>query len=374
MADESSDFNELFEENARTAPQLDSRSYAHIGALLTEGNHEITQVQVAYETWGVLNEDRSNAILVCHALSGDSNCVSWWDRLVGPGKAIDTNRYFVICSNVLGGCQGTTGPNSPFPRAAGTAQEPSREVRFGSRFPLITIGDMVEVQARLVTHLGIDQLLAVAGGSMGGMQALEWSVRFPDRVRKVFCTASARAHSAMQIGFNETARQAILRDPEWHGGDYDWSNGPANGLAVARMIGHLTFLSESSFERKFSRRFQNKEATGPGLEAEFEVESYLNYQGNKFTNRFDAGSLVTLTKAIDHYELNSLRPATAEFVFVSYTSDWIYPSHQSAELHQLAQSEGKKSTHYDFDLAFGHDAFLLDGQKQGGPLRWLLEK
>ncbi|HLK13885.1 MAG TPA: homoserine O-acetyltransferase, partial [Fimbriimonadaceae bacterium] len=280
MTPDASDFGGLFLENQRTAPSAASRKYVEVGPLDCEAGGHLDVVTVAYETWGELNRDRSNAVLICHALSGDSHCIGWWDRLIGPGKAIDTERFFVIGTNSLGGCQGTTGPAS---RAADGRP-------FGARFPIVTVGDMVEVQARVLDQLGVETLELVAGGSMGGMQALEWTVRFPSRVRKAFVTASCAAHSAMQIGFNEGARQAIMRDPAWNGGDYD-PPGPVNGLAVARMLGHLTFLSEASFEHKFARRYQGKNQPDFHLGVEFEVESYLKHQGDKFTTRFDANSL-----------------------------------------------------------------------------------
>jgi len=351
-------FQGLFHENARTAPQQLKPLTCNIGSFLCENGQTIPGVEVAYETWGTLSEAKDNAILVCHALSGDSHCVGWWDKIVGPAKPIDTEKFFVIGQNVIGGCQGTTGPSS-----VAADHQP-----YGSRFPHISVGDMVEVQACLVLALGINKLWAVAGGSMGGMQAIEWAVRFPDRVAKVFATATAASHSPMQIGFNEAGRQAIMRDPAWMGGDYGEA-GPHGGLAVARMMAHLTFLSEASFEQKFGRRLQEPSDAKNTFGAEFEVESYLRHQGEKFTQRFDANSLLVLTKAIDVYECSSLKNATAEFLFASYSSDWLYPPHQSETLHQMALEAGCKSTHYAIDLPFGHDSFLLDGDLQGAALR-----
>jgi homoserine O-acetyltransferase len=231
---------------------------------------------------------------------------------------------------------------------------------------------MVDVQSRLLDHLGIERLGLVMGGSMGGMQALEWTVRYPARVAKAFITASCTAHSAMQIGFNEAARQAVMRDPAWERGQYT-GLGPENGLTVARMIGHLTFLSNASFEHKFARRLQGKDRPDYTLGVEYEVESYLKHQGEKFTTRFDANSLLYLTRAIDYYELKSLEAANAEFLFVSYTSDWLYPSKQSAELHSMAIEGGCKARYVDIDLPWGHDCFLLDGEFQGAELRKLIE-
>lgn len=352
----------LFQENERTAPSADERQFVDIGFLDCECGKRLESVTVAYETWGTLNEDSSNTILVCHALSGDSHAIGWWDRLIGPGKAIDTDRYFVIGTNALGGCQGTTGPASVSPDGK----------PYGSRFPMITVRDMVDAQAKLLDHLGIRQLLCVAGGSMGGMQALEWTVRYPDRVKKAFVTASCARHSPMQIAINEVGRQAILRDPNYQGGDYYDGQAPANGLSLARMIGHISFLSAEAFESKFSRRLQNKSEFSMDFGVEFEVESYLSYQGDKFTKRFDPNSLLHLTRAIDYYEWKGVESAKAEFLFVSYTSDWLYTSAQSAELFDMTTRAGKLAKYEEIDLPYGHDAFLLDGDRQGSLLRQFL--
>ncbi|HVT13498.1 MAG TPA: homoserine O-acetyltransferase [Fimbriimonadaceae bacterium] len=352
----------LFQENERTAPAPDERRYAQVGSLQCEAGGYLEEVTVAYETFGKLNAAADNAVLACHALSGDAHCIGWWERLIGPGKAIDTDRYFVIGTNALGGCQGTTGPASPAPDGR----------PYQTRFPSVTVGDMVEVQCRLLDQLGIERLLCVAGGSMGGMQALEWTVRKPGRVRSAFVTASAAAHSAMQIGFNEAARQAVMRDAKWNGGLYDPADPPNGGLAVARMIGHLSFLSEQAFAAKFGRRLQDKERLEYKLATEFQVESYLNYQGDKFTKRFDANSLLYLTKAIDNYELTSLAGSQSSYLFTSFTTDWLYPPHQSAELHEMALAAGRPSKYVNIDLPMGHDAFLLDGEVQGALVREFL--
>lgn len=354
----------LFQENERTAPEEADKQFIDLGPLQCEAGGHLASLTVAYQTWGKLNSEASNAILICHALTGDSNVVGWWDRLVGPGRPIDTNRYFVIGSNALGGCQGTTGPSSLSEGG----------VPFAVRFPVITVGDLVEVQAMLMDHLGISTLHMVAGGSMGGMQALEWSVRFPTRVKNVFITASCAAHTAMQIGFNEAARQAIMRDPRWQGGYYAPDEGPVGGLCVARMIGHLSFLSEAAFESKFARRYQDKSQPSFQLETEFQVESYLSYQGEKFTKRFDANSLLYLTRAIDYFEIKDLSAAQARFLFISFKSDWLYPSHQSEALFFMAQQAGLEAEYFDIDLPYGHDAFLLDGELQGAKVRAFLDR
>jgi homoserine O-acetyltransferase/O-succinyltransferase len=345
----------LFQENERTAPTADERQFASVGALDCEVGGFLPDVTVAYETWGNLNAAKDNAILICHALSGDAHAIGWWERMIGPDKPIDTNRFFVIGTNSLGGCQGTTGPASP--------AEDGKFYR--TRFPMVTVGDMVEVQARLMDHLGIETLLGVAGGSMGGMQALEWTVRKPGRVKKAFVTASCAAHNAMQIGFNEAARQAVMRDTRWQEGNYTEEEKPDGGLAVGRMIGHLSFLSEAAFDSKFGRRLQDRDRPQYHLSTDFQVESYLSYQGDKFAKRFDANSMLYLTKAIDYYQLNSFKGSSSEYLFVSFTSDWLYPTHQSRQLLEMAHAEGLKAEHREVDLPYGHDAFLLDGDIQG---------
>jgi homoserine O-acetyltransferase len=346
----------LFDDNARQAAVQEGRKSFEAGPLDCEGGKTIPGVTVAYDTWGQLNGAKENAILVCHALSGDSHAVGWWDRMVGPGRPIDTERYFVIGTNCLGGCQGTTGPSSPCPDDG----KP-----WGSRFPLVTIGDMVEVQRRLVRSLGVETLLGTCGGSMGGMQALEWSLRFPGSVRRVWMTGSCRAHSPMQIAFNEIGREAIMRDPKWRGGDYPLDDPPVDGLSVARMVGHLSYLSEASFVHKFARRYQDKSGPDWTLGTEFAVESYLSYQADKFTRRFDPNSYLALTRALDYFDRPSLAGSMSEYLFTSFTSDWLYPTHQSQELLRLAQEAGCKASHHEIDLPWGHDAFLLDADHQG---------
>lgn len=325
---------------------------------------------IAFETYGRLNAERSNAILICHALSGDAHVAGyhtgnpdekpgWWDDAVGPGKMFDTDRFFVICTNVLGGCQGSTGPSSPAPDG-----EP-----FGLRFPFVTIKDMVAAQVRLIDRLGIDKLFAVAGGSMGGMQALQWGVDFPDRMQNVLFLASTPRSSAQQIAFNETGRQAIYADPNWNNGDYYGGPKPSGGLAVARMMAHITYMSETSLERKFGRDLQRDEALGYKLvEPEFAVESYLAYQGRKFVERFDANSYLYITKAIDYFDISaeaeSLRGALARtkasFLVVSFSSDWLYPADQMKEVAGTLESLGRSVEYHHVDAPFGHDSFLVE--------------
>ena len=347
---------ELFTENERTAPHADQRNYIDVGELRTESGRVLPNVTVAYETFGALNAARDNAVLICHAVSGDSHVVGWWSKLVGPGKAIDTDKYFVIGNNLLGGCQGTTGPSS-----LAADGKP-----YGSRFPFITIGDMVEAQSRLVDALGVQELYCVAGGSTGGFLALDWSLR--GNVKKVFVTAGCARANAMQIGFHETARQAIMRDPNWNSGDYYGGDPPNGGLAVARMLGHLTYLSPESFEMKFGRRLQDKNAFDFTFQPEFQVESYLRHQGEGFTKRFDANTLLYFLRALDYYDLESLQGSSSKYLFACFTSDWFYPPEQSRELHEMAHKAGCKSTLVEADLPFGHDCFLLDGEIQARAL------
>lgn len=361
----------LFQENERLTPQADERQYVDIGRFRC-GRGPVT---VAYQTWGTLNAAKDNAVLVCHALTGDSNAAGWWDRIVGPGKAIDTERFFVICTNTLGGCRGTTGPSSTY--------EDGKP--WGSRFPEISIRDTVEAMRKALHALGIEKLYGAAGGSMGGMQILDWTVRHPNEIGKAWLTASCAAHNANQIGFNEAQRQAILRDPKYLVGDYSLDDPPAQGLAVSRMIAHLMFLSEAALEAKFGRRIQAKtdvsersdllegvEGTESGKRPQFQVESYLNYQGDKFTKRFDANSFVLLTRAMNAFCYESLEGSTTEYLFTSFISDRLYPPSQSEDLHRLAQAAGCKSDWVNIDLPYGHDAFLLDEAGQGAAAKRFL--
>ncbi|MBU1741929.1 MAG: homoserine O-acetyltransferase, partial [Proteobacteria bacterium] len=321
--------------------------------LVLESGAGLGQITLAYETYGRLDEDRSNAVLICHALSGDSHAAGyysgddakpgWWDIMVGPGKGIDTDRYFVVCSNVLGSCLGSTGPCSIDPRT----DEP-----YGLGFPVVTIGDMVEAQRALLDHLGVDRVLSVVGGSIGGMQALEWTVRFPEKVVSAIPLATTTRHSALAIAFNEVARQAIMADPDWNQGDYYRRSRPDHGLAVARMIGHITYLSDEAMRLKFGRRLQDKGDFSFNFDADFQVESYLRHQGQKFVERFDANSFLYITKAADYYDLErrwgggsaveAFSRAGAAFLVVSFTSDWLYPTYQSR-----AMVKAMKKSHLD---------------------------
>ncbi|NOX33121.1 MAG: homoserine O-acetyltransferase [Deltaproteobacteria bacterium] len=342
--------------------------------LKLESGADIGPVTIAYETCGSLNQDKTNVILVLHALSGDSHVAGyydpkdakpgWWDIMVGPGKGIDTDRYFVICSNIIGSCAGSTGPSSINP-------ETGRE--YGTDFPFITVGDMVETQKALINHLGIKSLLSVIGGSVGGMQALEWCTRFPDMVKSVIPLATTTRHSALAIAFNEVARQAIMADPNWNKGHYYSGKKPDMGLAIARMIGHITYLSDESMRLKFGRKLQNRSALSFEFGAEFQVESYLQYQGNKFIERFDANSFLYITKAADYFDLagqygsgslvKAFSKCKAKFLIVSYTSDWLYPTYQSKEMVKAMKKNNLDVSFCEIDSQWGHDAFLLPSDR-----------
>lgn len=340
----------------------------------------LAKVEVAYQTYGQLNAAKSNAILILHALSGDAHVAGiseetgkpgWWDNSVGPGKAFDTDKYFVICSNVLGGCRGTTGPASI---------DPATGAPYAMNFPVITIPDMVRLQKRLVEHLGIERLLAVAGGSMGGMQALQWAVAYPESVVAAIPIATTARHSAQQIAFNEVGRQAIMADPDWNGGNYYGGKPPARGLAVARMVGHITYMSDESMREKFGRRLREKARYGFDFSVDFEVESYLRYRGASFVDRFDANSYLYLTKALDYFDLANgrgslgaaLGESKARFLVISFTSDWLYPTYQSLEIVNALRGRNRDVTYCELASNYGHDAFLVDVAEQSAMLRGFL--
>lgn len=338
-------------------------------------------VQVAYETYGQLSPEKDNAVFICHALTGDAHVAGrhqatdrkpgWWDELVGPGKGLDTNRYYIICANVLGGCQGTTGPGSINPDTGSP---------YGLRFPFLTVGDFVEVHSALVRHLGIEKLLAIVGGSLGGMQVLEWAARFPDQLRGAVCLASAAKLSAQGIAFNAVGSRAIVTDPHFNNGEYyGQERGPSFGLALARMVAHITYLSEESIEKKFGRRLQHSDQLAYELkyEPEFQVESYLHYQGVRFVERFDANSYLYLTRAMDYFDLaakygsieQALARTDARFLITSYTTDWLFPTVQSRELVNALVAARKHVSFVELRSPYGHDSFLLEVE----PLVKLLE-
>jgi homoserine O-acetyltransferase len=339
--------------------------------LVLESGARLGPVTIAYESYGRLNAAGDNAILVAHAFSGDSHVAGhypgdraedkpgWWDFMIGPGRGLDTNRYCVICANILGSCMGTTGPSSLNPATG----EP-----YALDFPMITIGDMVTTQKILLDHLGVTRLQAVIGGSVGGMQVLEWCLRYPEMVRSAVPIASTMRHSALAIAFNEIARQAIMADTNWQNGNYYAGEKPATGLAVARMVGHVTYLSDQAMRRKFGRRLQDREQLSYGFGGDFQVESYLRYQGSKFVSRFDANSVLYITKAADYFDavdrFSALAPPAAgghriKYLVVSYSSDWLYPTYQAKELVQALKRAGQEVSFCEIEADCGHDAFLI---------------
>ncbi|MBM3568801.1 MAG: homoserine O-acetyltransferase [Alphaproteobacteria bacterium] len=343
---------------------------------------ELGPYAVGYQTYGRLAPDRNNAILICHALTGDQYVATdhpitgkpgWWIDMIGPGRPLDTDRYFVICANVLGGCMGSTGPKDI---------DPATGKPWGLSFPVITIGDMVRAQAMLLDHLGIDQLFCVIGGSMGGMQVLQWASAYPARVFAAICIAASARHSAQNIAFNEVGRQAIMADPEWRGGDYH-SHGvkPAAGLAVARMAAHITYLSEAALHRKFGRNLQDRDQLSFGFEADFQVESYLRHQGSSFVERFDANSYLYITRAMDYFDLaaehggvlaNAFKDTRTRYCIVSFTSDWLFPTRESKELVRALNGVAANVSFVEIETDKGHDAFLLDEPQFEATIRGFL--
>ena len=339
------------------------------GPFALDGGGALTAIEIAYETYGTLNADASNAILICHALTGDQHVASphprtgkpgWWTRVVGPGKPIDPERDLIVCANVLGSCMGSSGPASV---------DPATGAPYAMRFPVITIRDMVRAQAALLDHLGIGRLKAVVGGSMGGMQALQWAATYPDRVRAALVIASSARHSAQNIAFHEVGRQAIMADPNWRGGAYYEATPPAAGLAVARMAAHITYLSEAGLTEKFGRRLQGRDAKSFGFDADFQVESYLRHQGISFTDRFDANSYLYITRAMDYLDIaeehgGSLAAAftgtATRFCLISFDSDWLYPTAESRAIVHALNAGGAPVSFVELSSPFGHDSFLLD--------------
>jgi homoserine O-acetyltransferase len=338
--------------------------------LRLDSGKQLAGYRIAYETYGTLNADKSNAILVTHALTGDQYVAShhpvtgkpgWWETMVGPGKPIDTDRFFIISPNVLGGCMGSTGP---------TSINPETGKAWGLDFPVITIGDMVEAQVPLIDHFGIDRLFCVIGGSMGGMQVLAWAARHGDRVATAVPIATAARHSSQNIAFHEVGRQAVMADPNWCGGRYlELGRDPRNGLAVARMAAHITYLSEEALQRKFGRNLQEISAKSFSFNADFQVESYLRHQGSTFVDRFDANSYLYITRAIDYFDLgaesddvlaNAFKGTTTRFCVVSFTSDWLYPTRESREIVHALNAVAANVSFVEVESDKGHDAFLLE--------------
>ena len=336
--------------------------------LALDGGSMLVDATLAYETYGELNADRSNAILLCHALTGDQYVASthpvtgkpgWWERMVGPGKPIDTDRFHVICANVIGSCMGSSGP----------ASEASDGKPYAMRFPVITIRDMTRALVGLLDELEIETLHAVVGGSMGGMQALSLAANWPDRAARVLVIASTSRHSAQNIAFHELGRQAVMADPRWNGGDYYDGEAPDSGLAVARMAAHITYLSEEALTEKFGRNLQDREAKSFGFDADFQVESYLRYQGSGFTQRFDANSYLYITRAMDYFDLaeehggklaDAFAGTQARFCLVSFDSDWLYPTSESRHVVRALNAAGAAVSFVELSAPHGHDSFLLD--------------
>ncbi|MCP3729514.1 homoserine O-acetyltransferase [Sphingomonas sp. MG17] len=339
------------------------------GPLRLDGGALLSPVEIAYETYGTLAEDGGNAILICHALTGDHHVASphpvtgkpgWWTRMVGPGKPIDPERHFIVCANVLGSCMGTSGP---------ATVNPATGQPWGMSFPVITIRDMVRAQAMLLDHLGVGRLKAVVGGSMGGMQALSWPATFPDRVEAAVVIAATARHSAQNIAFHEVGRQAVMADPAWQGGAYYGGEPPAAGLAVARMAAHITYLSEAGLTEKFGRKLQAREAKTFGFDADFQVESYLRHQGLSFVDRFDANAYLYITRAMDYFDLaeehggilaNAFRETRARFCLVSFDTDWLYPTRESRAIVHALNAAGAPVSFVELSSPYGHDAFLLE--------------
>ncbi|MEL6237383.1 MAG: homoserine O-acetyltransferase [Pseudomonadota bacterium] len=338
-----------------------------------DSGQSLSNAEIAYETYGTLNQEKSNAILICHALTGDQYVASehpitgkpgWWERMVGPGKPIDTDHFFVICANVIGSCLGSTGPKSTAPDGK----------PYAMRFPVITIRDMVRAIVALLDGMGIAQLHGVVGGSMGGMQALSLAANWPERAGRVLVIASTARHSAQNIAFHEVGRQAIMADPAWAKGDYyaqaanGQGNGPKAGLAVARMAAHITYLSEAGLTEKFGRRLQDRDAKSFGFDADFQVESYLRYQGSGFTQRFDANSYLYITRAMDYFDLaeehggrlaDAFAKSTARFCLVSFDTDWLYPTSESRHVVHALNATSAKVSFVELSASAGHDSFLL---------------
>lgn len=325
-------------------------------------------ITLAYETYGEMNADKSNCILVLHALTGDAHAAgkynpddrsAWWDTMVGPGKAFDTNKYFIVCSNIIGGCKGSTGPGSI---------NPATDKPYCLDFPMVTIADMVNAQKSLIDYLGISELMCVVGGSMGGMQALQWAVAYPDMMRLVIPIASTARLSAQAIAFDAVGRQAIMADTNWNHGNYYDSTGPNSGLAIARMIGHITYLSDQSMREKFGRDLQDKISPDYDFVTEFQVESYLNYKGEVFVERFDANSYLYITKAMDYFDLaqpsgdlrKELSKVKATFLVISFSSDWLFPSYMSKEIVSALRRNNVDVSYTEIQSDYGHDAFLKE--------------
>jgi homoserine O-acetyltransferase/O-succinyltransferase len=360
------------------------RDFTYPGSFAFKSGQSVQGFTLRFETYGTLNATRDNAVLVCHALSGDHHCAGWhsetdgkpgwWNNLIGPGKAVDTRRFFVVCVNVLGGCQGSTGPSST---------DPATGRPYGTQFPFVTIRDMVNAQKLLLDHLGVSELHAVMGGSMGGMTAMLFAIEYPQFTRRQIIMASTANESAQAIAFNEVGRQAIMQDPAWNNGDYPREGGPRVGLAIARMMAHITYLSDAGMDRKFGRR-KRESAGGESytFDAQFEVESYLRHQGQSFINRFDANSYLYITRAIDQFDParaygsleQAFAPIRAESLVVGFTSDWLFPPEQNRAIALALLRAGKRASYAELATDLGHDSFLLESAELYTLIRGFLER
>ncbi len=360
------------------------RDYVHPAPFTFRSGQTLPGFTLRYETYGELNATRDNAVLVCHALSGDHHCAGrhaesdpkpgWWNNLIGPGKAVDTRRFYVVCANVLGGCQGSTGPSST---------NPATGHPYGIRFPFVTVPDMVNAQKLLLDHLGVSELHAVIGGSMGGMTAMMFAIEYPLFTKRQIIMASTARESAQAIAFNEVGRQAIMQDPAWNNGDYPREGGPRVGLAIARMMAHITYLSDAGMDRKFGRR-KRESAGGEAytFDAQFEVESYLRHQGQSFINRFDANSYLYITRAIDQFDParaagsleQAFAPVQAESLVVGFTSDWLFPPEQNRDIALALLRAGKRASYAELSTDLGHDSFLLESDELYSLVQGFLER
>ncbi|MBF0503811.1 MAG: homoserine O-acetyltransferase [Candidatus Omnitrophica bacterium] len=363
-----------------TKPVIVQTQYFTFDELRLENGEKLGPVTIAFETYGQLDARKANAVLILHALTGDAHAAfhhegekapGWWDSMIGEGKAFDTNKYFVICSNVLGGCKGSTGPSSINPKTG----KP-----YALDFPLITINDMVHCQKKLIDHLGIEQLLTVVGGSMGGQQALSWLVNYPKSIRSAIPIATTARHSPQQIAFNEAGRLAIMADPLWNSGHYYEGKPPDKGLAVARMVGHITYMSDVSMAEKFGRQ-KKWPSMGEKFTADFEVEGYLRYRGDNFVKRFDANSYLYITKAMDHFDgfagksvQDAFGHVVAKVLVIAFKSDWLYPAYQSKEIVKACKIAGLETSYCEVDSTYGHDAFLLEIEEETHLIQHFLKK
>jgi homoserine O-acetyltransferase len=355
----------------------DGLKFFSFDKLSLDSNKSLENIQIAYHTYGKLNAQKSNAVLITHGFSGDAHVAKsgiddtpgWWENMVGPQKAFDTDKYFIICSNVLGGCSGSTGPKSI---------NPQTKKEYALDFPVITLADIVRAQKKLVEFLGIDKLLCTAGGSMGGMQALQWAVSYPESIVSSIIISAAMKHSPQQIAFNEVGRQSIMADPDWNEGNYYNIKPPQAGLAIARMIGHITYMSDKSMENKFSRHTRSDKFTFDiDTAPEFEVEGYLHYKGGMFVKRFDANSYLYLTKAMDYFEVGSsdfasIKNKSLKFLIIAFESDWLYPPYQTEDIARQLKLQGFDASYCKIKSSYGHDSFLLEFDNQSKMIRGFL--